>query len=154
MSNPIDALMAQSRRAEDLHQKEREVLFENETLAVKVMQAVSGAAMIGGLTQAETLIRLAGRVSYLSFLTAMGLALVAAVFAVHWKHQYKMWHVKGLAQNDHGERDRRFKRSNSYLVAMRAGIWVSLILIAAGFLQLLVFLWKVGLMALESGPAV
>jgi hypothetical protein len=154
MTNPIERMMAQSERAQDIHQKEREVLFENETLAVKVLQAVSGASMIGGLTQAETLIRLAGRISFLLFLTAMGLALIVAVFAVHWKHQYKMWHVKGLADKDLVERNRRFRLSNSYLSAMRAGMWIALIFISVGFLQLLIFLWTVGLTAPGSGFAV
>jgi len=154
MSNLIHKMMKQAERAQDLHQKEREVLFENETLAVKILQAVSGAAMIGGLTQAETLIRLAGRVSFLVFLTAMGLALVAAVFTAHWKHQYKMWHVKGLAERNKEQRIRRFERSNSYLSAMRAGMWVSLLLIATGFLQLLIFLWTVGSIGQESTVAI
>src|SRR5437867_1693898 len=104
MQNMIERMMAQEKRAQDLHQKEREVLFENETLAIKVLQAVSGTSMIGGLTQAAILIRLAGYVSFLTFLTAMGVALIAAVLVVHWKHQYKMWHVKGLAENDKEER--------------------------------------------------
>ena len=140
-------MIKQSERAAELHQKEREVLFENETLAVKVMQAVSGAAMIGGLTQAETLMRLAGRIPFLVFLTAMGLGLVAAVFTAHWKLQYKMWHVKGLVEKNEEERTRRLKRSNSYLSAMRAGMWISLFLITTGFLQLLIFLWAVGLVS-------
>lgn len=150
MDSFLDKMIKQSERAAELHQKEREVLFENETLAVKVMQAVSGAAMIGGLTQAETLMRLAGRIPFLVFLTAMGLALVAAVFTAHWKHQYKMWHVKGLAEKNEEQRIRRLKRSNSYLSAMRAGMWVSLFLITTGFLQLLIFLWTVGLVSPEN----
>ena len=146
MVNPIEKMMAQAEREQDLHQKEREVLFENETLALKVLQAVSGASMVGGLTQAGTLSRMAGSISFLLFLTAMGLALVSSVFAVHWKHQYKMWQVKASVERNQDERVRRFKLSNCCLSAMRVGMWVALIFIAAGFLQLLSFLWIIAFM--------
>ena len=128
-------------RAQEVQQKEREVLFENETLVVKILQAVSGAAMVGGLAQADTLINLAGRIPFLVFLTAMGLALITSVFTAHWKHQYKMWHVKQLAEKNLEEKHVRAVRSNRYLTAMRAGMWVSLLLIAVGFIQLLIYLW-------------
>ena len=71
----------------------------------------------------------------------MGVALVTSVFAVHWKHQYKMWQVKSAAAEEKSEKERRFARSSFYLTAMRAGMWVALISIAIGFLQLLAFLW-------------
>ena len=144
MNNEFDNRQRQSERAEDRHQKEREVLFANETLVVKILQAVSGAAMIGGLSQADTLIDLAGIFSFLVFLSAMGLALVAAVLAVYWKHQYKLWDVKGLVTEDERQQARYFKRSSRYLAATRAGMRASLVLIALGFLQLIVFLWIVG----------
>ncbi|HEX9433465.1 MAG TPA: hypothetical protein VF936_11845 [Burkholderiales bacterium] len=137
----------EARRAEDRHQKEREILFGNETLAVQVLQAVSGAALIAGISQAEALSKLAGRISLLLFLTAMAVALIVAVFAVHWKHQYKMWDVKAAAADNQDEMLLRSKRSGWYLVAMRRAMWVSLISIALGFIQLLVFLWIIGLRA-------
>lgn len=144
MNDEFDNRQRQAGRAEDRHQNEREVLFANETLVVKILQAVSGAAMIGGLSQADALIDLAGIFSFLIFLSAMGLALVAAVLTAYWKHQYKMWDVKGRATEDEQQQARYFKRSSRYLSAMRAGMWMSLALITLGFLQLIVFLWIVG----------
>ncbi len=145
MSDIIDKIRRDQERsqerASELHQKEREVLFENEALVVKILQAVSGAAMIGGLSQAETLSDWAGKNSFLIFLTALGLALISSVFCAHWKHQYKMWNVKALVEKNVKEKEVRHTRSNRYLSAMRIGMWVSLLLIAFGFLQLLVFLW-------------
>jgi hypothetical protein len=144
--NP-EQISKNAEHAEDRHQKEREVLFANETLVVKVLQAVSGAAMIGALSQADTLIDFAGIFSFLLFLTAMGLALISAVLTAHWKHQYKMWDVKGRAATDETKKTRWHKRSGRYLIAMRTGMWTSLLLIVAGLLQLIVFLWIVGLNA-------
>lgn len=143
MTDEFENMQQLEEREEDRHQKEREVLFENETLVIKILQTVSGAAMIGGLSQTDVLIDLAGLFSFLVFLTAMGLALVAAVFTAHWKHQYKMWDIKGHAAKDEQERARRFKLSSRYLVAMRAAMRASLLLITTGFLQLIVFLWIV-----------
>ena len=144
MNDEFDNRQRQVERAEDRHQQEREVLFANETLVVKILQAVSGAAMIGGLSQTDTLIDLAGIFSFLVFLSAMGLALVAAVLAVYWKHRYKLWDIKGLAVKDEQRQARCFKRSSRHLTAMRAGMRASLALIILGFLQLIVFLWVVG----------
>lgn len=144
----------EARRAQEQHQKERQVLFENETLAVKVLQAVSGASMIAALAQADTLIRIAGRTSLLIFLTATAAALLAAVFAIHWKHQYKLWDVKAAAASEKAEAQRRLKLSGVYLSSMRAAMWVSLILIAIGFVQLLAALWIVGWRAADVALAV
>lgn len=141
MKNIFEKMVAQQERIDDLHQKEREVLFENEALAVKTLQAVSGASLIGALSQTSTLVRLAGYRSFLLFLTAMAFALVAAVLAAHWKHQYKMWHVKGIAEKENLKRNRRLRLSSFYLIGMRMALWVSLIFIATGFLELVVYLW-------------
>ncbi len=132
-------------RAQDQHQKEREVLFENESLVVKVLQAVSGAALIGSLAQTKTLIALVGKISFFSLLTAMALALIAAVVAAYWKHQYKLWDVKAAAAQSKDEGEKRLKWSKLYLNGMRWAIWFSLMSIAAGLIQLLVCLWTVGL---------
>ena len=144
MPNPLqrasDIHLEDERRRQDFHQKEREVLFENETLVVKVLQAVSGSAMIGALSQTEALINLIGLFSFRVFLTSMGLALIVAVFSVHWKHQYKMWDVKTAATNDENERKLREKLTNHYLKALRLGMWFSLLIFAGGFTQLILHL--------------
>lgn len=141
----VDINRELAQRAEDQHQKERAVLFENETLAVKVLQAVSGGSLIAAISQATALIDLAGRVPFLIFVTAMALALLAAVFAIHWKHQYKMWDVKAAAADEREEAIRRWTLSGRYLAAMRSGMWVSLLTIFAGFVELIAFFWITGL---------
>jgi hypothetical protein len=145
MSDEFGKLERQVEWIEDRHQKEREILFANETLLIKILQLVPGVATIGALSQADTLIDLAGLFSFLVFLTTMGLALVAAVLTAHSQHRYKMWDVKAFAAKEEQRQARCFKRSARYLVAMRTGMWTSLILITLGFLQLIVFLWVVGL---------
>ena len=147
-------LVQPSERALERHQKEREVLFENEALATKVLQAVSGASLIAALTQADTLIRLAGRIPFLCFLSAMALALLAAVFAIHWKHQYKMWDVKAAIETNVQSHAAKARRSSIYLQAMRGAMWASLVLICAGFLALIASLWVVGLTVPEVVHAV
>lgn len=137
-----DAERDERHRALDRHERERGVLFENEALAVKSMQAVSGASMIGAIAQTKALTELAGVTSFLLFLTAMGVALIAAVIAIHAKHQYKMWDVKAAAVEEQGERNRRQALSAGYLKGMRSAMWVALISISVGFAQLLIALWR------------
>ena len=133
-------------RAQEIqYQKEREVLFASETLLIKILQAVPGGALVGALSQADTLIDLAGIGSFLVFLSAMGCALVAAVFAAHWKHQHASWEVDTTAADMKVEAPQRARKASRYLKAMRAGLWVALLLVAAGFMQLVVCLWIVGL---------
>lgn len=139
----IDRDLAQQKFHTEMHQKEREVLFENEALVIKVLQAVSGASLVAAFAQAKTLIEMASRISFLLFLTAMTIALVAAVVAAHWKHQYKMWDVKAAASEDVVERDARLTKAGAYLTGMRRLIWTSLILFGSGFAQLLAVLWWV-----------
>lgn len=73
---------------------DREVLFRNEAFTIGVAQVVSGAAAAGALRQFEALTGLAGRIPVLAFLTLMMLALVSAVLAAYFRHQYKMWDIK------------------------------------------------------------
>jgi len=81
--------------AAQAHQKEREVVFGNEAFLIGVLQMVSGGSLFAGLSQTQALERLAGSVSFLGFITLMAAALVASVRAAYWKHEYKMWDVKG-----------------------------------------------------------
>ena len=78
----------------EAHQKERDVLFSNETFVISVLQAVSGGSLFAALAQSETLLKLAGKIPFLTFLTLMGVGLVSAVLSAYWKHQCKMWDVK------------------------------------------------------------
>ena len=72
-------------------QTDRDILFANEAFLIGVLQAVAGGSLVAGLSQAETLVKFAGKHSFLGFLTATGLALLAAVLSAYWKHEYKMW---------------------------------------------------------------
>src|SRR4051812_1795242 len=130
----------------ELHQKEREVLFDNEALVIKVLQAVSGASMVAGIAQTERLISLAGRVPFLVFLTAMAVSLIASVLAAHWKHQYKMHDVKA-ALSPGKRQEIQAALSYRYLTGMRAAIWTALLVFGGGFGQLVLFFWVIGLKA-------
>jgi hypothetical protein len=87
----------------------REVLFANEAFAIGMLQGVSGGAVVAALAQAESLVKWAGRTSFLLFITAATLALGLAVLAAYWRHQYKMWDVKN-----------RSAKANFYLHALRS----------------------------------
>lgn len=73
---------------------DREVLFSNERLLIGMLQAVSGASVVAAISQWEALTQHAGILGVLIFLTVMALALVLAVLAAYWKHEYKKWDVK------------------------------------------------------------
>src|ERR1700704_3573798 len=81
-------------RMEDAHHKEREVLFSNEAFVIGALQATAGGSVFGVISQTDKLIELVSRVGFLLFLTCMASALILAVLASYWKHQYKMWDVK------------------------------------------------------------
>lgn len=51
-----DPLMEQSRRNYDAHQKEREVLFANESFLIGVLQVVSGGSLFAGIAQVSALV--------------------------------------------------------------------------------------------------
>ncbi len=125
-------------------QKERDVLFSNESFVIGVLQAVSGGSLFAGLAQSKTLVDLAGRLPFLAFLTLMGIGLVSAVLAAYWKHQYKMWDVKSQASqasNRVTEAETRAKWSASFLVAMRRAMLVSASAFVIGLCNLLLFAW-------------
>ncbi|MCY1436788.1 hypothetical protein PS726_01831 [Pseudomonas fluorescens] len=56
-------------------QTDREVLFANEAFIVGVLQAVSGGAVVAAISQADSLVKWAGRTSFLLFITSASLAL-------------------------------------------------------------------------------
>jgi len=125
-------------------QTDREILFVNESFLVGVLQAVSGGSLVGGLSQADTLIRFSGKLPYLFFLTAMVLALLAAVLAAYWKHDYKMWDVKGQAAASKGEIERARSHkglAGSDLWQMRWSMRAALFGILLGFTILIAAFW-------------
>ena len=80
-------------------QTDRDVLFANEAFVVGMLQAVSGGAVVAALAQSDSLVKWAGRTSFLLLVTAALLALGLAVLAAYWRHQYKMWDVKAQASS-------------------------------------------------------
>lgn len=98
-------------RAVEDHQKERGALSAGEIFIIKMLQAVSGGALVGALFQTDTLIDLAGIGSFLVFLSAMSLAFVLAVFAAYWKYQCNMYEAKAVAIDSAAERQRWTKIS-------------------------------------------
>ena len=128
----------------DAHQKERDVLFSNEAFVIGVLQAVSGGSLFAALAQSEALLKLAGSLSFLTFLTLMGISLISAVLAAYWKHQYKMWDVKGrvsAAEGDLAQSQIRADSAGTYLTAMRRAMLVAVLGVVFGLGQFLLFAW-------------
>ena len=127
-------------------QTDRDILFANEASLIGVLQAVSGGSLVAGLSQADTLVKFAGRNPFLGFLTAMCIALLAlaAVLAAYWKHEYKMWDVKGQASASTGkieEANSRLALANTNLAQMRRSMRAALFAILAGFAVLIAAIW-------------
>lgn len=87
----------QKRRRNELQQ---EAVFESERFAIGALQAVSGASVVAAISQAKTIITLAGSVAFNSFLTLMSIALSGAIFRAFARHQYKKWDLKANASLD------------------------------------------------------
>jgi hypothetical protein len=130
-------------KARDLHQKEREVLFSNESFAIGVLQAVSGGALFAGISQSATLIVLAGRIAFLIFTSLMGTALLAAVLSAYLKHEYKKWDIKAVAVRDThlSEASRRDNLSKRFLGLMRSAMLGALLTFGIGLIVLLAASW-------------
>jgi hypothetical protein len=125
-------------------QTDRDILFSNEAFVIGMLQAVSGGGLVAGIAQSQALTTLSGAHASLSFLTAMACALLSAVLAAYWKHQYKLWDVKAqvsAAQGSAEEAQVRSRRANRYLNAMRYAFVVSLVGIFIGIGSLIVAFW-------------
>ena len=132
-------------RSFDAHQKERDVLFSNEAFIIGVLQAVSGGLLFAALAQSEALLKLAGKLPFLTFLTLMGIGLISAVLAAYWKHQYKMWDVKARVSVARGDplqtQQTRAGLAGTYRTAMRGAMLVAVLAVVFGLIQLLLFAW-------------
>jgi len=127
-----------------MSQLDRQVLFGNEALTIGVLQAVSGAAAVGAISQFDKLIGLAGRNSVLAFITLMVATLVLAVLAAYLRHQYKIWDVKAQAAHGQGNPELAKQRSgwaNRDLVRMRGAMTAAVVSLCFGFLELVVSFW-------------
>ena len=54
-------------------QTDRETLFTNEAFVVGMLQAVSGGAVVAAIAQSESLVKLAGRTSFLLFVMVVSI---------------------------------------------------------------------------------
>jgi|LNAP01.1.fsa_nt_gb hypothetical protein len=109
-----------------------------------MLQAVSGAAVVAALSQSEPMVKWAGELSFLLFITASSLALGLAVLAAYWRHQYKMWDVKAQCSKSEGKLEeaiQRGKRTNFYLWGMRYVLVGSLLCFLFALSQLVISMW-------------
>ncbi len=127
-----------------MSQLDRQVLFENEAFTIGVLQAVSGAAAVGAISQVDRLIGQAGRNSVLAFITLMVATLVLAVLAAYFRHQYKMWDVKAGAAHGKGKLLLAAKCSewtSRDLGRMRRAMTTAVVILCIGFFELVVSFW-------------
>jgi hypothetical protein len=124
----------------DLHEAERQALFRFEAFTIGILQAVSGAAVFGILSQFKVLIENAGRVPILKVLSLLMAALVCAVVAALCRYQYKMWGVKKVATDDFDKKLKRKSTENLRIVQMRWLMVASTILIVLAFVTIILAL--------------
>lgn len=123
---------------------DREVLFANEAFAISVVQAVSGGSLIAALAQAEAIIDLGGHLAFLIFVTCTALALVSALLAAYWRHQYKLWDVRGGVSAAKGKDEKAVRRglvANRYFKLVRLALLVSVMAILVGLCALIALFW-------------
>ena len=134
----------------DAHQKERDVLFSNEAFVIGVLQAVSGGSLFAALAQSEVLLKLSGRLPFLTFLTLMGIGLISSVLAAYWKHQYKMWDVKARVSDTPSQAQTRSNSAGKYLIAMRRAMFIAVFAVVFSLGQFLLFAWIRALYSITS----
>ncbi|OGI62428.1 MAG: hypothetical protein A2W18_13330 [Candidatus Muproteobacteria bacterium RBG_16_60_9] len=141
MTETPEELREERKRFLEAHERERAVLFGNEALLIGVIQVVSGGTLIGALSNSDKVRAVLGNKSYLVLLTLMGFALILSVLAAYWKHQYKMWHVKGNVSTIQEEQDRRQRLAIAYLTLMRSAMFMAVVLIVLSLLGIVVSAW-------------
>ena len=125
-------------------QTEHEIVVANEAFLIGVLQAVSGGSLIAGISQVDAMVRLAGKVSLLLFLTLLTASLLTAVLAAYWRHEYKKWNLKSGVSKARGEdeeaRTRRAKAASD-LDQMRTSFLISLGGIIGAYAVLIMSMW-------------
>ena len=141
-----------------MSETDREVLFANEAFVIGMLQAVSGGSIVAAISQIDNLVKSGGRTALLLFLTATAVSLTFAVLAAYWKHQYKLWDIKGgvsrakakklreedkvqEAESKENEARERGKKSERFLSAMRSCMATSVIALLLGIGQLVIAFW-------------
>ena len=125
-------------------QTESEIVTANEGFLIGVLQAVSGGSLVAGFSQSEPVIKLIGKLPFLIFLTLISSALLAAVLAAYWRHEYKKWNLKSQASRARGLADearQRFDWAGRDLNQMRGAFLVSLFCVVAAYGILIVAMW-------------
>jgi hypothetical protein len=118
---------------------DRDQLFGNEAFVIGMLQVVSGGSIVAAISQLESLTGHAGVLAFLIFLTVMSLALMTAVIAAYFRHQYKMWDVK-----------QRSAKTKCSLKAMRSCMLASVVLVVVGILQLVAAFWYANYLHLRT----
>jgi hypothetical protein len=125
--------------------KERDVVVANESFLIGVLQAVSGGALVAGLSQSEPVIRHAGKAALLLFLTCQTVSLLTSVLAAYWRHEYKLWNLKAgvsSSRGDEAEVRARAKKSDRALWRMRRAFEISVAGVIVGFVILIGAMWR------------
>jgi hypothetical protein len=123
---------------------EREVVTSHEAFLIGVLQAVAGGSMVAGLSQAEPVIKLMGKLSFLIFLTMVSSALLAAVLAAYWRHECRKWNLKANASRARGaadEANQRFEFAKRDLGYTRGAFVASLLFVLGAYAVLIVAMW-------------
>lgn len=124
-------------------QTDREVSFWSETIIIGMFQIIAGGATVAALAQADTLVDIAGYDGFRILVSAMIGALLAAVCAAYFRHQYRYWQSASAANTSVDEPGdiKRAARATRYQRLTRVMLVVSLIGIGTGLIVLLVALW-------------
>jgi hypothetical protein len=123
---------------------EREVVTVHEAFLIGMLQAVAGGSMVAGLSQAEPVIKLIGKLSFLIFLTMVSSALLAAVLAAYWRHECRKWNLKANASRARGnveEAEQRFQFADRDLRHTRGAFLASLIFVLGAYAVMIVAMW-------------
>jgi len=123
--NSSDVNIELHKMAVEQHKANRESLLANEAFTISMQQVVAGGLLIGCLTKLSELFQLFGGVKLgLSFSLA-GIALVAAVLAAQFRHDYRMWDVKAAAASEKEAQRSCFTSAGKFLRLMRRAMWTA-----------------------------
>ena len=125
-----------------IRQEDRAALRRNEAFTIGILQAVSGAALLGALSQYGKLHEKVGPITTLIVTTGFIVILIAAVVSALCRHHYLMWSVKGTATREQVEKVIQADRANKYLKWMRRLMVTATVMIGLSFGFLILALWK------------
>jgi hypothetical protein len=118
-------------------ESERSVLFSHETLLIGMLQVVSGVAIVATVAETDTITDLVGFDIYCVLVTAMVLALLAALWAAYFRHRAKR---AGASEDAVPEVERGHPAQRSQRT-VRALILIALLAINLGLIAFIGALW-------------